>query len=221
LTGLRGLAVVTSALMGFGALLLEFNIVGILILLGALIGYVASKGFKLGKNGLMPLGFSLIVLSLIFVSILPRRERPKQFQPPPPVVQANLDQQKDHGTGKPVIGAVSKSDGPPAIVNPANIDPVFPTPVTLPPRVLRAAPESVLKIMTGVPYQLLLRTGKTTHLIATEGKVAQYDGNARIGACVISLEFVTPAATTSWSDSNSQIQSCDDRGAVLSVSSVE
>ena len=76
-------------------------------------------------------------------------------------------------------------------------------------------------MISGFPYRVLLRTGKTTQLVATEGKIATYNGNTRIGECVSFMAVSTTVSKNSWVEADKIFQSCDGSDVMLKVSIVE
>lgn len=94
-----------------------------------------------------------------------------------------------------------------------------PPPKPLEPRELLAAQGSILKFVAGVPYQLKVRSGLHTRLVASSGTVAFYRGDQRDGECVASLDFSTPAAATPYLGIHRLIRACGD-DAVFQVSDV-
>jgi hypothetical protein len=89
----------------------------------------------------------------------------------------------------------------------------------LEPRELLAAQGSILKFVAGVPYQLKVRSGLRTRLVANSGTVAFYRGDQRDGECVTSLDFAPPAAPTPYLGIDRLIRACGD-DAVFQVSDV-
>lgn len=94
-----------------------------------------------------------------------------------------------------------------------------PPPKQLEPRELLAAQGSILKFVAGVPYQLKVRSGLRTRLVANSGTVAFYRGDQRDGECLTSLEFAPAAAQTSYLGVERLIRACGD-DAVFQVSDV-
>jgi hypothetical protein len=97
--------------------------------------------------------------------------------------------------------------------------PPAPPPKPLEPRELLAAQGSILKFVAGVPYQLKVRSGLRTRLVANSGTVAFYRGDQRDGECVTSLDFAPPAAPTPYLGIDRLIRACGD-DAVFQVSDV-
>jgi len=86
-------------------------------------------------------------------------------------------------------------------------------------RELLAAQGSILKFVAGVPYQLKVRSGVSTRLVANSGMVALYRGESGDGECVTSLDFSTPAAATPYLGMDRLIRACGG-DAVFQVSDV-
>lgn len=70
-SGLKGVALLVAALMGFGSLLIELNIVSALIVLGSLIGLATSVALKNDKGGLM--SAALLLFGLMTIVLTPVR----------------------------------------------------------------------------------------------------------------------------------------------------
>ena len=68
------------------------------------------------------------------------------------------------------------------------------------PRVLTATEGAILKFVVDAPYQLKVRSGFKTTIIATSGAVASYRGDLRSGDCVRRLEFNAPSASISYAN---------------------
>jgi hypothetical protein len=85
------------------------------------------------------------------------------------------------------------------------------------PRTLLASDGSILKLVAGVPYHLKVRTGQSTSLRATQGRVtlsASENGN---GECVDSLDFRTESGAGPWRDVDRTVRACGD-DAIMAVS---
>ena len=282
-SGLKGVALLVSALMGIGAVLLETNVVSGLIMLGAGFGLFASVALKNDKGGMMsaalllfglmtlwlpPVRYALFTFPLATVSVLAllaliykfaqvggtaglmtggilalyvlgvvvaetdrsarmqqvaRREAAPQPSPrPAPAQQAPVPAQPSVAPPEKAPAAVFQPPRPP----PATVSvapPSAPVPPPVPPapepRQLRAAQDSLLKINFGIPYRFLLRTGMTTRIVSTQGTVAFFDGDRRVGDCVASLEFTTAPGRTPWTEAERFVRACDD-DALLRVAEV-
>ena len=110
---------------------------------------------------------------------------------PPPAAQSGTSQQR-MPTGPTVIARAPPPQPPPA---PAV-------------RELRAAQGSVLKFVSGVPYQLKVRAGLTTVIDVVSGTIASYNAGSRVGDCVTTLQFTVVAAPSSYQDVDRLIQAC-------------
>lgn len=187
----------------------------------ALIFKFAREG---GIAGLMTGG----VLGLFLISVIldnPER-RPqviasRQQQPelqPQPLPPAPSPQRPPETTRTPASPMPSP---PPAasITRPTPAPPPAPPPQPPEPRELLAAQGSILKFVSGIPYQLKVRSGLRTRLIVSSGAVAFYRGDQRDGACITSLDFSTPTATTPYVNIDRVLRACE-ADAVLQVSEV-
>jgi hypothetical protein len=83
-------------------------------------------------------------------------------------------------------------------------------------RTLIASDGAVLKFSAGVIYHLKVRSGLTTSLTSTQGKVALYSGANRSGECVDALGMTTAKATAPFLDYDKIIRACD-TDAVMTV----
>jgi hypothetical protein len=274
-SGLKGIAVLVSALMGVGGMLLATNVISGLIMLGSLIGIVASVGLKNDKGGMMSAGLLLfgmmtlwlppvryalltyplatlsvvvclaliykfatmggtagkmtggvLALYVIFVIIndtsrqhdgqqVARSPAPSGSVQPP---AAPASPQAAAPANRPLISAPLQPRPPAPEASPAPVEAALP-PSPPEPRVLRAAPDSVLKIITGVPYRIMLRTGMMTKIVATQGTVALFEGDRRIGECSGTLQFSAPAGKSPWAEAENVIRACGD-DALLRVAEV-
>jgi hypothetical protein len=87
-----------------------------------------------------------------------------------------------------------------------------PPPQAPPPpeeRALIASDGAVLKFAAGVIYHLKLRSGFTTSLTSTQGKVALYSGTIRSGECVETLGMTTAKASAPFQDYDKEIRACE------------
>jgi hypothetical protein len=102
--------------------------------------------------------------------------------------------------------------GPTATISPRPRPSTTPTVVALPPppepRTLLAAKGAVLKFVSGIPYRLKVRTGFTTWIDATEGTVAFYVGDSKIGDCMAALEFPMHASSSPYEEVDQTIRAC-------------
>ena len=177
--------------------------ISVLILL-ALIFKFAQAG---GTVGLMTGG----VLALYVISaILSDTVRPPGgvaiVQPPPPPPT------------QPLVRNPEPSPTPPAPPRPA----ASPTVALIPPepRTLLAADGAILKFVSGIPYHLKVRNGRSTYLHATQGTVkliSEADGS---GDCVDSLHFLPEPSNGPWSEIDATIRACGS-DAVFSVHAVD
>jgi hypothetical protein len=95
-----------------------------------------------------------------------------------------------------------------------------PPPQAPPPpeeRTLIASDGAVLKFATGVVYHLKLRSGFTTSLTSTQGKVALYSGTNRSSECVETLGMTMAKTTSPFQDYDKDIRACD-ADAIMTVS---
>ena len=173
--------------------------ISVLVLL-ALIFKFAQAG---GTVGLMTGG----VLALYVISaILSDTVRPPGgvaiVQPPPPPPT------------QPLVRNPEPSPTPPAPPRPA----ASPTVALIPPepRTLLAADGAILKFVSGIPYHLKVRNGRSTYLHATQGAVKLISGADGSGACVDSLRFLPESSNGPWHEVGRTLRACDG-DAIVSV----
>ena len=77
----------------------------------------------------------------------------------------------------------------------------------------------MLKFVSGIPYRLKVRTGFTTSLIASQGAVAFYAGDERVGECTATIQFTAPKSATPYAEIERTIRACGS-DAVMRVEDV-
>ena len=88
------------------------------------------------------------------------------------------------------------------------------------PRVLLASEGAVLKFLAGVPYRLKIRSGRTTSLHATHGKVALSSEGDHDRECTSALVLqATVSSTSPYHEINATIRACE-ADATMRVSEV-
>ncbi len=90
-------------------------------------------------------------------------------------------------------------------------------PVAPEPRTLLASQGAILKFVAGVPYHLKVRTGFSTSLRATQGKVAHGSDDGDPGDCVEKFEFPVETGAGPWQDIDGVIRACG-ADAIMTVS---
>jgi DnaJ domain len=190
----------------------------------ALIFKFAREG---GIAGLMTGG----VLGLFLISVIldnPERRPQVASRPPQPEIPqtqpkpqpAPIPPRPTETTPAPIQTPAPSPPPAPKITRPAPAPPPPAVPPKPPePRELLAAQGSILKFVAGVPYQLKVRSGLRTRLVANSGTVAFYRGDQRDGECITSLDFSTPAGGTPYLAIDRLIRACDG-DAVFQVSDV-
>jgi hypothetical protein len=166
-----------------------------------------------GITGLMTGGvLALFVIGAILDDPQRRHGQPVEAERQPPVFAPLIRQ-------PPAPSSPQATPPPPPIqreqqaARPAPPPPPAPKPE---PRELRAAQGSILKFVAGVPYQLKVRSGFKTKIVANSGTVAFFRGDAQDGACVAKLELSPSAATTPYLDIDRLLRACGD-SAVFQV----
>ena len=188
----------------------------VLILL-ALILKFAQAG---GTVGLMTGGvLALYVIGVIVEDTAPHSQqlaiRAKAVSPPLPAAQASNPQTPAALIRSPPNLPAPVSAPPPAQQVAAPPIPATPTE----PRTLLASQGALLKFVAGVPYHLKVRTGFTTSLRATQGKVALTSGDDRAGECVDTLELPMQAGATPYQAIDRVLRACG-TDAVMTVNAV-
>ena len=173
----------------------------VLVCLGLIFKFAEARG----TAGLMTGG----VLALYVIDVIVTdTQRQEKIAPPPPEV-----------TIKPAQSTVSVpasvAPGSPQLVSPST--PHFapplpatpqPPPAPLEPRTLLASNGAVLKFVAGITYRLKVRTGFTTSLYASQGKVAFYAGDKRVTECMDTLKLQMRAGSTPYQEIDWTIRAC-------------
>jgi hypothetical protein len=177
--------------------------ISVLILL-ALIFKFAQQG---GTVGMMTGGLlALYVIGVIVGDTLPHGQQiavgPPGYETPP-IPKPPVPETQRPGTPTP-------PQPPPVVPEARKPDiPTAPQPPPPPePRTLLAAKGAQLKFVAGVPYHLNVRTGFTTSLRATQGKVAFISGGDNLGECVDAFEFSMQAGTAPYKEIDRMLRAC-------------
>lgn len=85
------------------------------------------------------------------------------------------------------------------------------------PRVLLASQGAILKFVAGIPYRLKVRTGFSTSLRATHGKVALGSLSGEGGECVDALDVPTQSGAGPWFEIDAVLRACG-ADAIMTVS---
>ena len=125
-------------------------------------------------------------------------------QPPPPTIQ-------------PIVPTPAPSPTVPAPTRPTP----SPTVAYIPPepRTLLAANGAILKFVSGIPYHLKVRNGRSTYLHATQGTMKLISGADGSGACVDSLHFLPESSNGPWHEVGRTLRACDGDAIVSVVTS--
>jgi hypothetical protein len=187
--------------------------ISVLILL-ALIFKFAQAG---GTVGLMTGGvLALYVIGVIVGDTAPHPPqvavRPISVAPSMPAPQASNQQTPTAPITPPLNQSAPASLSPPA--QQAAAPPPPPE-----PRTLLASQGALLKFVAGVPYHLKVRTGFTTSLRATQGKVSLTSGDDLAGECVDMLELPMRSGTTPYQEIDRMLRACG-ADAIMTVSAV-
>ncbi len=94
-----------------------------------------------------------------------------------------------------------------------------PSPVPPEPRTLLASQGAILKFVAGVSYHLKVRTGFSTSLRATHGKVALGSPDGNVGECVDALDFPMQTGAGPWLEIDPILRACG-TDAIMTVSAV-
>lgn len=168
--------------------------------------------FKFSRDGGIAglLTGGILAISLIGVILNETLERQSQTAASPP------------SSPSPSAGiASSKAPSPSPSNSVANAKTLTPTLSSPPPepRELLAAQGSILKFADGVAYQLKLRSGMRTQLVASTGAIAMYRGSERISDCTPSIQVAAPTASGPYVNFDRLIRSCGG-DAIFQVSQV-
>jgi hypothetical protein len=192
-----------------GALVLyPLATISVLVLL-ALIFKFAQAG---GTFGLMTGGVLALYVIGVIVSDTSRQPTTVATSPPqspPPLTRTSVAPTPTPAPSLSTAHVAPQAAPPPSVAQPA------PTPPE--PRTLLAADGAILKFVAGVPYHLKVRTGRSTALRATQGRVTFSAPDGSNSECVDSLDFPPESGSTPWREFERTIRACD-QDAVMSVS---
>ena len=171
--------------------------ISILICLALIFKFVQAGGIA----GLMTGGLLCVFLISVIIDTTNRQRQqiasgqqaPMQlFDAPPPQIQPP-------GTSPPPQLA--------SLPPPATPAPPKPEPPQI--RELNAAKGAILKFVAGVPYQLKVRSGMQTTIVAKTGTIAFYRGEARDSECKAHVEFAATPAASPYLNIERLIRACD------------
>lgn len=190
--------------------------ISVLILL-ALIFKFAQAG---GTVGLMTGGvLALYVIGVIVEGAAPHPPqvavRPISVTPFTPAPQLSNTQKPAAPITPPPNQSATASPAPPAQRAAAPSSPPAPPE----PRTLLASQGALLKFVAGVPYHLKVRTGFTTSLRATQGKVSFTSAEDGDGQCVDALELPMRSGPAPYEEIDHVLHACG-ADAVMTVSAV-
>ena len=182
--------------------------ISVLICLGLIFKF-AQQG---GTVGLMTGGVLALYVIGVIVADTQRQQQQAAVRP-----QSRPAQQEPVAPAAPSKPNLPNSQQAPS----ASVTPPRPQPAPPPPppeaRTLLASNGAVLKFVSGVTYHLKVRTGFTTSLAASQGQVAFYSGDQKVGECVGRLELPMHASTTPYEEINRTIRACGTDAAVRVV----
>jgi len=175
------------------------------------LGLIFKFGQQGGVVGLMTGG----VLALYVIGVIVNDTRPNQSVPPK--LSAIPPQQRNTAA---TPSPPAQTALPPTAARPATQADQSPSPPTKPePRTLLASKDAMLKFVSGIPYRLKVRTGFTTSLVASQGAVAFYAGDERVGECTAAMQLTAPKSTTPYAEIERSIRACGS-DAVMRVDEV-
>jgi DnaJ-like protein len=179
--------------------------ISVLILL-ALIFKFAQAG---GTVGLMTGGvLALYVIGVIVDSSAPHPQqvaaRPTSAMTPAPGAPPTPDLPRPITPAPPVQKQpdLGPSSPPPQITAPQS------PPAAAEPRTLLASQGALLKFVAGISYRLKVRTGFTTSIRATQGKVAFDSGSGDAGQCVESFDLPVRSGAGPWQEIDRTLRAC-------------
>jgi hypothetical protein len=169
----------------------------ILLCLGLIFKF-AQQG---GAVGLMTGGVLALYLIGVIVADTQRAVQPSPNRPTPqPTLPPVRSKDEISNSDTPVVP-------PPSLKHPSDTAIPYP-PQMSEPRTLLASKGAVLKFVAGITYHLKVRTGFTTSLYASHGKVALYSEWSRVSECLDKVELLMPAASSPYQEIGRTIRSC-------------
>jgi hypothetical protein len=185
--------------------------ISVLVLL-ALIFRFAQAG---GAVGLMTGG----VLALYVIGVIVNDTAPQSEQVvvrPVTAVTPTVPAPQVASAQTPSRSTTASASAPPLETTAVEPPPTPPEPRTL----LASSPGALLKFVAGVPYHLKVRTGFTTSLRATQGRVALSSStDDRAGQCVDALELPMRSGSAPYQEIDHLLRACG-ADAVMTVSAV-
>ena len=180
-----------------------FVTINVLVLL-ALIFKFAREG---GTVGLATGG--VLALYMIFV-ILADTSPPPTVANLPTSMRPQTSDVQQRGTA-PTPQASPRKPPPQSPPPQTGQRPTAPPPPPLPPeeRTLIASDGAILKFVTGIGYHLKVRTGFSTSISTTQGRLALYTGDAMTAACSPVMHFGPVIGSGPYQDVPGTIKSCD------------
>ncbi len=168
--------------------------ISVLVCLGLIFKFAQAGG----TVGLMTGGVLALYLIGVIVNDTQRQERRA------PRFPSSIESKKSTA---PIIrenqGALTP---PPQAVAPPAVQPQSPSPPEH--RTLIASKGAVLKFVAGVTYRLKIRTGFTTSLRASHGRIALYSGDEQTGECDDSFDFPMRADAKPYQEIEQVIRAC-------------
>lgn len=175
------------------------------------LGLIFKFGQQGGVVGLMTGG----VLALYVIGVIVNDTQPNRLASPQ--VSATPPQQRNTAAAP---SAPAQTALPPTAARPATQANLPPSPPPKPPpRTLLASKDAMLKFVSGIPYRLKVRTGFTTSLVASQGAVAFYAGDERVGECTAAMQLTAPKSATPYAEIERTIRACGS-DAVMRVDDV-
>jgi hypothetical protein len=196
-------------------LLYPLATISVLVCLGLILKF-AQQG---GTVGLMTGGVLALYLIGVIVTDTQRREQraaPRQssLEAPRRLAPATPENQSPTAPARPqILAPLATRPAPPVTIQPE------PPPFPPEPRTLLASKGAVLKFVAGVTYHLKVRTGFTTSLFVSQGRVAFFLGDTQVGECVDTLQLPMRASASSYEEIDRTIRACG-RDAIMRVNDV-
>ncbi len=188
--------------------------ISVLILL-ALIFKFAQAG---GTFGFMTGGVLALYVIAVIVDDTSRQQPSVAIVPPhaqPPSATAPRATQATRPSPTPAPSpsfahVAPQAAPPPPLAQPAPAPPE--------PRTLLASDGAILKFVAGVPYHLKVRTGRSTSLRATQGRLALGRDGIDSGECVDALEFPNQAGAGPWREVDQTFRACGADAVMIVIS---
>lgn len=233
-SGVKGIALLFAALVGFGSVLVEANVISAIIMIGAGLGVFVSLALKNDKGGVMsaalllfgvmtiwlpPVRGALLTYPLATICVLMLLGLIFKFTQAGGMVGFMTGGVLALYVILVIVSSMPHANAPPGDIptwTPSPGAPPGPPPTVQPsppqkspePLTLLASDGAILKFAAGVSYRLKVRTGRSTALQATSGTVRIDSGEGASNHCVDSLRYSSVSGAGPWRDIDATLRSC-------------